>query len=174
MQEYWNCIKISDIKFIGGCGGSYGGLETHQYFKVKMKDDSIHTLHFISHEGKSEGEKARLEIKKLFNAYNNIPETFLLYTNVYGRINGQSVHVGYEVENILNQYEYFSLNEVEELRKQFKLKDNGERSLVYIQVFKIEGDKIESPIEERWIKQLETMGYDISLLKYTLKENKEK
>jgi hypothetical protein len=169
MQEYWNCIKISDIESIGGCGGSYGGIETHQYFKINMKDKSIHTLHFISHEGNSEGEKARLEIKKLFNEYNNVPETFLLYTNVYGRINGQSVHVGYEVKNILDQYEYFSLIEIEELRKQFKLKDNGSKSLVYIQIFEIEGNTIENPIEERWIKQLETLGYDISLLTYTLK-----
>jgi hypothetical protein len=169
MKEYWNCIKISDIDSIGGCGGSYGGIETHQYFKIKMKDKSINTLHFISHEGKNEGEKARLEIKKLFNEYNNVPETFLLYTNVYGRINGESVRVGYEVKNILDEYEYFTLNEIDTLKKQFKIKDNNERSLVYIQVFEIEANMIKNPIEERWIKQLETLGYDISLLQYTLK-----
>lgn len=167
MKEYWNCIKISDIKSIGG---SYGGTETHQYFTLKMKDNSEHTLHFISHEGKSEGEKARLEIKKLFNEYNNVPETFLLYTNVYGSINGESVKVGYEVENILDRYEYFTLDEIETLRKQFKIKDNGTRSLVYIQVFKIENNEIKNPIEQRWIDQLSSLGYDVSLLKYTIKE----
>lgn len=170
MKEYWNCIKISDIKDVSRVGGSYSfqGGENHEYFNVNMKDGSKHTLHYITKEKTRYGNQARRELKQILNERDNVPEIYYLYTDIYGRINGQSIKVGYEVENNLNEYQNFSYNEIEELRKQFKIGDKGIRSLVYIQVFEIENNKIKNSIEQKWIDQLISLGYDISKLEYKI------
>jgi hypothetical protein len=171
MKEYWNCIKIADIKDVSGVGGSYSfqGEDNHEYFNVNMKDGNKHTLHYISKDKTRYGTIARKELKQIINERDNVPEIYYLYTNVYANINGQSIQVGYEVEDNLNEYKNFSLNKIEELRKEFKIGDKGNRSLVYIQVFEIINNKIISPIEQKWIDQLISLGYDVSKLEYTLK-----
>lgn len=175
MTEYWNGIKISDIKDISGVGGSYrliGNKEAREEFTVYMNDGKEKTLYYISNDsfgGKSPARIERRELKRILNERDNVPEIYYLYTKVYANINGQAIHVGYEVENNINEYENFSLNEIDELRKQFKIGDKGFRSLVYIQVFQIDNNKVKNPIDQKWIDQLISMGYDISKLEYTIK-----
>jgi hypothetical protein len=169
MKEYWNRIKISDIKDVSGVGGSYSDNEVSEYFVITMIDESKNTLHYISKDKIRYGNIARRELKQILNERDNIPEIYYLYTDIFARINGQVIKVGYEVENILDEYQNFTLNEIEELRKQFKIGDKGFRSLVYIQVFEIKENKIVKPIEKRWIKQLISMGYDVSKLEYEIK-----
>ena len=172
MKEYWNRIKINDIKSVSGVGGSYSyiGGDNEEYFDVIMKDESKHTFHYITKDKTRYGRIARKELKQILNERDNVSEMYYLYTSVFARINGESIKVGYEVENILDEYENFSLLEIDKLRKEFKIGDKGFRSLVYIQVFEIQNNKIMRPIEQRWIDQLSSMGYNISKLEYTLYE----
>ena len=134
-----------------------------------MKDGNKHTLHYISKDKISYANQARRKIKQILNELNNVPETYLLENEIDARINGTSIKVGYRVENILDDYENFTLQEIEELRKQFKIRDDGWRHLCYIQVLEIEGNKVKRPVEQRWIDQLKYMGYDVDLLEYELK-----
>jgi len=171
MKEYWNGIKISDIKNINKCGYNCNleSEEKREYFTIEMKDGSKHTLHYIFYDKSRKGNNARRELKQILNERDNTPEIYYLYTEIYGNINGQSIVVGYEAEDNLDEYKYFTLNEIEELNKQFKIGDKGIRSLVYIQIFTIEENKIKFPIEQRWLDQLTSLGYDISKLEYKLK-----
>jgi len=170
MKEYWNGIKIEDISKVNLGGGSYSEEKQTQYFSVDMKDGSKHTLHFISHDKTLYGKIARKEIKQIINERDNVPEIYYLYTNVYASINGESVKVGYEVKDNLDEYIYYTLSEIEELKKQFKIGDKGSRSLVYIQIFEVKNNKIAHPIEQRWINQLISLDYDISKLAYQIKQ----
>jgi len=173
MKEYWNRLKVNEIKTVSsGVGGSYSyvGGENEEYFDVIINDGSKHTFHYITKDKTRYGKIARRELKQMLNERDNVKEIYYLYTSIYARINGESVKVGYEVENILDEYENYSLLEINKLRKEFKIGDKGFRSLVYIQVFEIQNNKIMRPIEQRWLDQLSSMGYDISKLDYTIYE----
>jgi hypothetical protein len=43
-KEYWNSVKIADIKSVNGVGGSFGEA-IHTYFSVTMKDGKMHYFH---------------------------------------------------------------------------------------------------------------------------------
>jgi len=172
MKEYWKGIKISDIKNVDKVCGNYNygeNEESRECFNVYMNNGNKHTLHYIFNDKSRKGYYARKELKQILNERDNTPEIYYLYTEIYGNFNGQSIVVGYEVEDNLDEYKYFTLNEIEELNKQFKIGDKGIRSLVYIQIFTIEGNKIKSPIEQKWLDQLVSLGYNISKLEYKLK-----
>lgn len=168
-------INIQDVKGISGVGGHYNyTTETStEYFTVTLNSDEERYFSFTRKLDDKTARKckdARRELKKLYNDYNKVPEMYYLYTKVFGRINGSIVHVGYEVENNLDEYEIFSLLEIDELRKQFKIGDRGFRSLVYMQAFQIDGNEIINKIDKKWIDQLKDMGYNTDILQYELKE----
>lgn len=173
MEKYWNGIEISNIKHVSnGCGGSYGcngNLNIHEKFYIDMKDGTKHVLHYISHEGKREGEEARVEVKKIFNEYNKIPEVYLVTNNTFIEVDGEQLEFGVQVENILGQNLYFTIKEFFDLKKQFTVKDDGGRNLSYIQKFSIQGNRVSNPIPQNYVDQLEYMGYDINKLEYELK-----
>ncbi len=104
---------------------------------------------------------------------NNEPGLYYLYTDVFGIINNKPIKVGYQVKYDLNKYKILTLNEVEILKKQFKIGDNGFRTLAFISVFEIEKNKVVRPefISQRWIDQLASLGYDVSKLKYNIKKD---
>ena len=110
------------------------------------------------------------EILEKFNEYNNIPESYLLENEVHVWINGEYVHFGTRCINNLDEYEYLTLKEIDELRKQFKIRDKGWRHLARCTLFKIEDNKVDRDIPKRYIEQLEYMGYDVSKLEYKLKK----
>lgn len=171
MWGYWNAVKISDIKSVSnGCSGKYSDAKVHEYFSIEMIDGSRHTFNYVSYEGKHEGKKARLEIKKLFNEYNNIPETYILENVAHAIINGQTVNFGYSVIDNLGEYVLFTNKEIEQLRKEFKIKDEGWRHLCFIEMLNIKDGKVIGAIPQRYLEQLEYMGYDISKLEYELIE----
>ena len=62
------------------------------------------------------------------------------------------------------------LKEIEELRKEFKIKDEGWRHLVGITMIAIKDNKVIGSVPKRYIEQLEYMGYDTNVLEYELKE----
>jgi hypothetical protein len=101
---------------------------------------------------------------------NDKVDTYYLYTDVFGIINSTPIKVGYQVKYDSDKYKIFTFNEVEELRKQFKIGDNGFRTLVFISAFEIKGNKIVRPefISQRWIDQLISLGYDVSKLQYNI------
>lgn len=172
MQEHWNTIKISDIKEISdGCGGSYSvNGETHEMFSIKMKDGTHYKLHYFSKDGTRYGEEARIEIKKLFNKYNKIPDIYILENEAHSYINGKMIKFGYRVIDNLGQYIRFTQKEIDELEKQFKIKDEGWRHMASICMLEIKDNKIIFPkkVPERYLEQLEYMGYNISMLEYEL------
>nr|DAU00485.1 MAG TPA: hypothetical protein [Caudoviricetes sp.] len=101
---------------------------------------------------------------------NTISETYLLENEIYIKINNQLIHFGTRCINNLQEYKYLTLKEIDILRIQFKIKDEGWRHLSAITLFSIENNKIDRKVPRRYIEQLEYMGYDISKLKYELKK----
>lgn len=169
MQEYWNEIKIADIKKIGGISRYSVRGETFVEFNVTMKDKSIHNMNFkTKSEVKNYGELKRKELLKLYNEQNNIPETYLLENDIFLRVNDKNIHFGVRCVTILDEYVYLTNKEIEELRKGSKIKNEGWRHLLYIQPFIIKENKIDRPIPQRYIDQLEYMGYDVSELEYEI------
>lgn len=171
MQKYWNLIEISDIKEIDtGCSGIYDpeGKGNREWFAIKMKNGNKNILHYISQDDKKYAEEARLEIRKLFNEYNNIPEMYLLENEAFAIINGKLVRFGCRVIDNLGQYILFTQKEIDKFEKQFKIKDEGWRHLLAITMLKIEENKIVFPkkVSQRYLEQLEYMGYDVNLLKF--------
>lgn len=159
MQEYWRGIKISGIKYITKGGyNSFG--EPYSYFQVFMNNGDKNTLYF---EGHGAG-KHRKDLINLFNEYNNIPETYLLENEIDIRVDGESILFGYRVENNLGDYEYKTLVEIEELRKQGKIRDEGWRHLVYICLLEISKGKIvKGKLTEQYKRQLDELVITISI-----------
>ena len=72
MKEYWNRIKINDIKSVSGVGGSYSytGGENEEYFDVIMKDESKHTFHYITKDKiRSEERRVGKECRSRWSPY---------------------------------------------------------------------------------------------------------
>ena len=168
MKKYIHGVKISEVKKIYGGGGC----NDRSYLHVEYKDGSKETLTIITNDKTSFKleRQMRTELLKAFNEYNNIPETFLLENEAHVRINGELVHFGTRCIDNLQQYVYLTLKEIDELRKQFKIKDEGWRHLAACTMFKIENNKIDRKVPKRYIEQLEYMGYNTSLLEYELSE----
>lgn len=166
MKEYIHGVKISDVEKIYGGGGS----NNRAYFHIEYKDGSKERFVIVTNDNTSFKleREMRTELLKAYNDYNNVPEIFLLENEAHVRINGQWVHFGTRCINNLQEYVYLTLKEIEELKKQFKIKDEGWRHLASCTLFRIEGNKINKKVPKRYIEQLEYMGYDTSLLEYEL------
>lgn len=169
MKEYVHGVNIADVERIS----SYYGSCDRASIEVFYKDGGKEKLTFITRE-----ENALVEIKKLekellaaYNEYNNIQETYILENEAYALINGEMIHFGTRCETINKEYKLLTLKEIEELRKQFKIKDNGFRHLALCIMLQIKGNRIINKVPKRYIEQLEYMGYDTSLLEYELKED---
>ena len=120
-MKYVHEVEISEIKEIGA----------REKFTIATKDNTSYEL----------ARKMKTEILKEFNKYNNIPETYLLENEVYITINGETVHFGTRCINNLQDLEVLTLKEIDEMRKQFKIRDEGWRHLSYCQLFSIEENK---------------------------------
>ena len=166
MKEYVNGVKISEVKEIYGIGGSADRASFH----IIYKDGSKETFTIITKDNTSYklAKEIKTEIKQAYNEYNNIPEIYLLENEIYIYINGQHTHFGTRCIDILDDYVYLTNKEVKELKKQFKIKDEGWRHLSSCTLFRIEGNKINKKVPQRYIDQLEYMGYDTSILEYEL------
>lgn len=159
MREYWNGVKIKDIKRIGGSGGSFGKDEVDVYFTVEMKDGSKHTFHYNSRE---KGYEKRIEIKTLYNEFNNIPETYLFENEADCEINGERFRYGCRMQDNLDNSVIKTNLEIAELRKVGKVRDEGWRHLAYICVIKIENNKvIHGTINDVSLAQLKACGYEL-------------
>lgn len=95
---------------------------------------------------------------------------YVLENQVFADINGESILFGYRVTDKDGKLKILTLKEIDKLRKEFKIKDTGLRHLLYIRALKIEENKVIGTIPQRYLEQLEYMGYDISKLNYTLKK----
>lgn len=158
MREYWRGIKICDIKHI--TKGGYNGLnEPYSYFQVVMNNGDKNTLYFDGWKAKDH----RKELVQLFNKINNIPETYLLENEIDIKVDGVLISFGCRVENNLGTYEYKTLIEIEELRKQGRIRDEGWRHLLYICLLEISNGKIvKGKVTEQFKKQLDVMGIMIN------------
>ena len=167
-MEYIHGVKISEIKKVNGIGGS----PDRAYFHILYKDSSKEIFTIVTKDKTSYklAREMKKEILEKFNEYNNIPESYLLENEVHVWINGEYVHFGTRCINNLDEYEYLTLKEIDELRKQFKIRDKGWRHLARCTLFKIEDNKVDRDIPKRYIEQLEYMGYDVSKLEYKLKK----
>ena len=168
MEEYVHGVKIKNIKEISG----YGGSPDRAYFNIIYKDGSKEKMTIITKDNTSYQlvRSIQRDILIAFNEYNNIPETYLLKNEVHIRVKGEWIHFGTKCENNLQENEYLTLKEIDELRKQFKIRDEGWRQLAAITLFSIENNKIDRKVPKRYIEQLEYMGYDVDKLEYELKE----
>lgn len=168
MKNYLYGIKISEIKQIYGGGGS----SDISYFHIEYKGGSKERFSIYTNDNTSfELErKIRRELLEAFNEYNNVEESYLLENEAHVRINGEWIHFGTRCINNLQEYVYLTLKEVDELRRQFKIKDGGWRHLAACTLFKIEKNRVDRRIPKRYVEQLEYMGYDVSKLEYELKD----
>lgn len=133
-----------------------------------MKDGHNETFRFYEDLGGQEHQKVRDEIINAYNEWNNIPEMYQLMNRVFIKVNGKPIAFGERVQDQAGKSHYFTYKEIEELEKQFKIKDKGWRQLAYIELFEIKNGKCQKPISQRYVDQLEHMGYDISKLEYEL------
>ncbi|EOO11293.1 hypothetical protein [Bacillus cereus] len=153
-QKYWNQVEIAEIKSISGVGGRFGD-DMDVYFIVFMKDGSTAQFHYNS---RIAYEKRR-ELKKLYNEFNNVPETYKLMNEADIQVGGVSIPFGVRVDNSLDESEYKTLLEIEELTKQGKIIDNGVRQLAYICLLDIQNGKIvRGTLTDAYRKQLDAMG----------------
>ena len=171
MKEYVCGVEISKLSKIYDVSGS----NERCSLTLEYKDGTREILTFITKDKTSfkECRKVKRELLIAYNEYNNIPETFLLENEAYANINGEWVHFGTRCETVLGEYICLTLKEIEELRKKFKIIDNGWRHLAGITMLTIKNNKIEKPVPKRYIEQLEYMGYDTSILEYELKKEEE-
>ncbi|AWD93067.1 hypothetical protein HSE3_gp115 [Bacillus phage vB_BceM-HSE3] len=160
MQDTWNELKLAEIESISGIGGRFQEPVSIHFF-IFTKDGGTHKFEYPSHK---EAVEKELEVKKLWVKYNNIPDNKTVRNDVFARINGQSVEVGYKVENNLGRYETISYLEAEKLKKEFRLIVPNTRWLTYIQVIEIKGVQVVDGDLDRWSDQLTALGYDVSLL----------
>ena len=168
MNEYVHGIEISNVLKIYDSFGS----SSRCSLTIEYKDGNKETLTFITKDNSSFNEcrKAKRELLEAYNKYNNIQETFLLENEAYANINGEIIHFGTRCKTISDDYVLLTLKEIEELRKEFKIKDEGWRHLAAITMLIIKGNKVIGSVPKRYIEQLEYMGYDTSVLEYELKE----
>jgi hypothetical protein len=97
-------------------------------------------------------------------------DMYILENEAHCNINGECIPFGCRVTDEDKNYQYLTLKEIDELRNQFKIKDEGWRHLCFITMLKIEGNKIIHPkvVPQKYIEQLSYMGYDVTLLDYKL------
>ncbi|ASA22567.1 hypothetical protein [Paenibacillus donghaensis] len=161
-MEYWNTIKIVDIASVRGVGGRFSDQGDHTYFTVAMKDGQLHTFHYANRDAYA----FRRELKGLYNEVNKIGEYYLLENNTYIEVNGESILYGCRVENNLNDYEYKTLLEIETLRREGKIVDEGWRHLCYISLIKIQhGKVVRGVIDDAAIAQIKSLGLDLKIEK---------
>ncbi|PPA85006.1 hypothetical protein C4A75_09520 [Brevibacillus laterosporus] len=157
MRKYWRGICIGDIKAISGIGGRFGE-ETYTYFNIRMKDKKVITLYFED----VNAYKHRRELKSLFNEYHKIPESYLLENNIHIRVNGEIILFGCRVEDNLDDYVYKTLIELDELKSEGKIRDEGWRHMLFICPLEIENGKvIRGTITDQWQRQLDHMGIKV-------------
>lgn len=180
MEKYVHGVKISDVKRIGGASVYHNYKQdrddyswSRYEFDIEYKDEAKQKDRFVifntSGISDKRAKQIHKELKMAYNEYNSVPDVFVLENTISAKINGESVDVGFRCINNLGEYIYFTNKEIDKLRSDFKIKDEGWRHLAYIQAFQIEDNKIGGKIEKKWIDQLEYMGYNISNLEYTLK-----
>ena len=168
MKEYVHGVEISNVSRIYD---SFGGGDRCS-LTIEYKDGSEEILTFITkdHSSFNERKKVKRELLEAYNEYNNIQETFLLENEAYANINGENIHFGTRCKTILDDYVLLTLKEIDNLRKEFKIKDEGWRHLAAITMLTIKGNKVIGSVPKRYIEQLEYMGYDTNVLEYELEE----
>ena len=168
MNEYVHGIEISKVLKIYDSFGSSNRCS----LTIEYKDGSKETLTFITKDNSSfdECRNVKKELLEAYNKYNNIKETFLLENEAYAKINGEIIHFGTRCKTISDDYVLLTLKEIDNLRKEFKIKDEGWRHLAYIIMLIIKDNKINGSVPKRYIEQLEYMGYDTNVLEYELEE----
>ena len=94
-------------------------------------------------------------------------------SDVYIRINGESIPVGTvlgEEDKPQSPFrtEYITNSEYEKGLKSFKYGRQQISDLVYHQVAEFKDFVATRPVEQKWIDELELMGYDVSKLSYEI------
>lgn len=92
---------------------------------------------------------------------------YRLRNNIFANINGERILVGCTAYDDNDKCHYLTNLEINDLRKELQIYDDGSRTLAYIEIINIQGRTIKNISKEnpeKWIRQLEYLGYDISLL----------
>jgi hypothetical protein len=152
-KEYWRQTKIADIKSISGIGGRFGRDDLDIYFAAEMKDGNHHFYHYDSRKAYDE----RNELFDLFIECNHIPETYRLENEMNIQVDGVSVPFGCRVEGIKGDYQYKTFLELDELRKENKILNDGWRHAVYICLFKIEVGIVHDKLTSAYREQLKAL-----------------
>lgn len=97
-------------------------------------------------------------------------------SNAYAVINGEEIQVGValgqeDLPESPSTTGYVTNSEYEQGLKEFRYGKARIGDLVYHVVARFENFVSASPVEARWIKELELMGYDVSKLRYEIKES---
>lgn len=97
-------------------------------------------------------------------------EMFTLENDTYVVINGKYIKFGCRCTTEDGKYIILTNKEIEELDKEFRIKETGMRHMMAIELFQINGRTVDRFIPKKYLEQLEYMGYNISLLDYELLE----
>lgn len=163
MSNYWRGINVEEIEKVSGIGGSFSRDkdESYTYFKIKMKDGNEITLYFEDRNA----YKYRPQLMKIYNELNGITEHYWIKNEAHAIINGEIIHFGARCDSWLGESKYFTLLEIEKLRKEFKIKDDRIRQLAFITLLEIKGNKVvRGELSDTYKEQLEYLGYKTDLL----------
>ncbi|MFJ8247379.1 hypothetical protein [Peribacillus asahii] len=157
MKKYWNSLLLKDIEKVGGVGGRFGTENMNIYFTVLMKDGQKHHFHYDSRRAYDE----RRELKKLFNEVNNVPEYYLLENEMFLEVGSSRFSFGCRVNNNLDESEYLTNTQIERLKRQGKIRDEGWRHLAYICPLRIENKKVvHGELTEAFKEELDALGVE--------------
>lgn len=157
-EMVWKDIKIADVAEIYDRTLKYKEGERIDLIKFKKNDGTEVELEYTDCQ---ERNKDYEEFFTMFVTYHNVPESYLIQSDVYAKINGATVKVGVKVQTIIRTQKYLMNYEVEQLRREGKIEDRGSRQMVYIQAFELVANKPTKELKPEYIKQLKVMGYRI-------------
>jgi hypothetical protein len=157
-EMVWKDIKIADVEAIYDRTLKYEDGERIDLIKFKMKSGALVELEYADCQ---ERNKDYEEFFTMFVQYHEVPESYLIKNDVFARINGQSIRIGKYVRTIIGTSKYLMNYEVEKLRREGKIEDNGRRQMSYIQAFELVANKPTKELKPEYIKQLKIMGYKI-------------
>lgn len=143
-------------------------------FEITYKNDLKDRFVIIDSASTSTEEAREIyqDLKIAFKEHNNIPEIYTLENEMFAYINGERHAFGCRcIGDMSDRHVCLTNKEIDELRKEFRIRDEGWRHLCLIVAVEIEGNKVKGgKISKRYLDQLEYMGFDVSKLEYELKD----
>ncbi len=170
-METYRGVRLEEIESISRGRTWHDGHLLGQTYFINLKDGTEKMIEYLgTREDIDAFNKEIKEVRTKIADLNNVPEQYTVNNTVYIDINGNSVPFGKQCTDRTGERLILTNKEVDMLDKQFKMSYPKFSELTYCQCFGIKNGKASGPLPQRYVDNLEYMGYDISCLDYELKE----